>query len=226
MNKLEHYKLLSKLFLYPTDGYKENVRELRSYLLVEYPQTVVSFDRFADHIDSLDIHEIEELFGVTFHIQAICYLDLGYVLFAEDFKRGEFLVHMKNEQRKINHDCGEELPDNLAHVLFLISESQDTEFINELVVKMLVPALNRMLGEFSQQKLEAKLNKIKNKEKVLIREDLMFGNVYKNALQMLVDVLEADFGHIEYKNTEAPLELSTEFLSGCGSCTITTPNTN
>jgi hypothetical protein len=45
---------------------------------------------------------------------------LGYVLFAEDYKRGDFLVKVKNEQRKVNNDCGEELADNLPNILTLM----------------------------------------------------------------------------------------------------------
>jgi nitrate reductase assembly molybdenum cofactor insertion protein NarJ len=214
----QHYKTIASLFAYPGADYKQVTTTVRNVIAENYSQTLLNYDRFFDHIQSSTDYDIEELFGITFHIQAICFLDLGYVLFAEDFKRGEFLVQMKREQEKVNHDCKEELPDNLSHVLHLLSKSKDEEFVNELVVRMVVPALKIMLAEFSNKNLEAKLKKIKNKEKVIIREELMHGNVYKNTIQMLLDVLEADFGHIKYKNEETPMVISTEFLSGCSSC--------
>jgi nitrate reductase assembly molybdenum cofactor insertion protein NarJ len=225
MNR-EHYKTIAGLFAYPDAGYKKGTEDVREMISQNYPQTLLNYDRFYEHIQNNSDFEIEELFGLTFHIQAICFLDLGYVLFAEDFKRGDFLVHMKREQAKINHDCKEELPDNLTHVLQLIAKSEDEQFIDELVARMVIPALKIMLAEFANKKLEAKLKKLKNKEKVVIREELMYGNVYKNALQMLLDVLDADFGHIKYKNEETPMAISTEFLSGCSSCGTPVTTTN
>jgi nitrate reductase assembly molybdenum cofactor insertion protein NarJ len=53
--------------------------------------------------------EYEELYTKTFDVQPICYLDLGYVIFGEDYKRGAFLLHMQEEQQKVNNDCGTDL---------------------------------------------------------------------------------------------------------------------
>jgi len=223
MKGLEHYKTIGNLFAYPDENYLSWVKKTEDLVLKNYPQTYVNYQRFVELMEEKDNHEIEELYGITFHIQAICHLDIGYVLFGEDFKRGEFLVNMKREQEKVHHDCGDELPDNLALVLNLIAISEDEDFVNELVIKMLLPALQIMLGEFSNKKLEARMKKIKNKEKVIIREELMFGNVYKNALQMLIDVIEADFSHVHYEVENTVEVMSTDFLTGCGSCS-TAPN--
>lgn len=53
------------------------------------------------------------------------HLDLGYVMFGEDYKRGAFLLNMQIEQQKINNDCGTDLPDNICNVLDLMTLSKD-----------------------------------------------------------------------------------------------------
>src|SRR5690606_8589547 len=129
----------AQLFEYPKEGYKENAISCMNLLKTNYPSAAESLQRFVDIIENKSIEEIEEIYGITFHIQSICYLYLGYDLFGEDYTRGEFLVNMKKEQAKIGHDCGTKLADNLPNVLKLLSISKDTVFINELVVRMFIP---------------------------------------------------------------------------------------
>jgi len=198
----EQYIALSELFIYPKEGYIEKVRDCRLYLENNYPDAASSFKRFADFIESKSLFEIEEIFGITFHIQAICYLDIGYVLFGEDYSRGEFLVNMKREQAKINHDCGEELADNLPHVLQLLAISEDEDFVQELTVRAVLPAVEKMFEEFKTSRMALKLKAIKKKQKAIIMEDVTNGNIYQNALQALIKVLKKDFDGVFYEEPE------------------------
>jgi len=204
MNR-NHYIALSELFFYPKDGYKEKVEVCAQLLKKEYPDIISGFERFSDFIASKSIYEIEEIFGITFHIQAICFLDIGYVLFGEDYSRGEFLLNMKGEQAKINHDCGEELADNLPHVLQLMALSKDDELINELAVRAVIPAVEKMLEEFGPYKMKLKQKLNKRKQKVLIMENVVDGNIYQNAIQSLLKVLKKDFEGIIFEEPEAAL---------------------
>ncbi|MBZ0327731.1 MAG: hypothetical protein K8F54_09020 [Altibacter sp.] len=193
----DQYIALSEIFFYPKDGYQDKVKYCQQYLEEFYPEAAVTFQRFADYIDDKSVCEIEEVFGFTFHIQAICYLDIGYVLFGEDYSRGEFLVNMKQEQAKINHDCGEELADNLPHVLQLIAISEDEEFIQELVLKAAIPAVEKMLEEFEEGRMALKRKVTKKKQKAIIMEDITNGNIYQNALQTLLKVFKMDFDDVD-----------------------------
>ena len=195
----EQYLALSEVFLYPKEGYGEKVAYCMQYLETHYPEAATTFRRFADYIKTKSLHDIEEMFGFTFHIQAICYLDIGYVLFGEDYSRGEFLVNMKREQENINHDCGEELADNLPHVLHLIAVSKDQEFIEELAIKAVIPAVEKMLEEFEAGRLALKRKITKKKQKVVIMEDVTNGNIYQNAIQAVLKVLTIDFEGVDYK---------------------------
>jgi len=211
------YIALPEIFMYPTKGYKSKVNDCMTMLQESYPEAAESFKRFNDYIEDKTLYEIEEVFGFTFHIQAICFLDIGYVLFGEDYSRGEFLVNMKAEQAKINHDCGEELADNLPHVLQLMSISNDTPFVEELAVRALIPALEKMLIEFKAGRTELRNKVMKKKQKAIIMEDIKDGNIYQNALQALLLVLKTDFKGINYNDEEIEQSLS-NFLPECGTC--------
>ena len=223
-----HYKHIANVFTYPKKGYAQKVSACHQYLQKHYPSAANTFSRFADYIKDKNDNQIEEVFGFTFHIQAICYLDIGYVLFGEDYSRGEFLVNMKNEQAKINHDCGEELADNLPHVLHLISVSQDKTFVRELVHFALIPAVQKMLEEFESGRMTLRNKVIKKKQKAIIMENVVDGNIYQNAIQALLKLLKIDFEDNNYENvaphySATPLGLANS--CGGGGCSFTTTKT-
>lgn len=210
------YLALSEIFFYPKKGYRNKVKYCKEYIEESYPEIATTFKRFADYIEEKSLFEIEEVFGFTFHIQAICYLDIGYVLFGEDYSRGEFLVNMKREQAKINHDCREELADNLPHVLQLIAISEDEEFIQELVSKAVIPAVEKMLEEFEAGRMALKRKVTKKKQKVIIMEDIAFGNIYQNAIQTVLKVLKMDFERTDSQDAHGYNPTLIGLANACG----------
>lgn len=200
MKNLEHYKLFAEVFKYPTAQTPAKIAEIKALLDDRYPEAGEEFVRFSDFIANSSNNEIEEIFGKTFHIQAICFLDLGYVIFGEDYKRGEFLVKMKKEQKDNNNDCGIELADNLPNVLNLLAIHKDEKFINELMVMIMIPALEKMLSEFDDRKTQIREKVMNKKTKVIIMEGIKNGNIYKNALSGLLMVFKKDFENIKYEN--------------------------
>lgn len=216
------YNILANLFRYPQEGYIDQVNECAEMLKNYYPQAYEEFAPFAEIINQKTLVEIEELFGKTFHIQAICYLDLGYVLYAEDYKRGDFLVQMKNEQRKVGNDCGVELADNLPNALTLLPLLEDEGFMEELAVRMYVPALENMLKEFETSRMSLKTKVRKKKQKVILQEDMEHKNLFQYAIQATLGVLQSDFRISEYKETEVKPDVLSSFLPSCeGSCAPT-----
>ena len=187
------YQALAELFKYPDSDFNNKVLECQNVLNTHYPEQAKILQVFTDYVLPLDQDKKEELFTKTFDVQPICYLDLGYVIFGEDYKRGSFLLHMQQEQSRINHDCSPELPDHLSHVLYLMTVHPDKEFVNELVAKILVPGVKKMIQEFDIAKIELKMKVIKRLHNALIAEELNNGNVYNNAFIALLNVLEADF---------------------------------
>ncbi|MFP5470365.1 MAG: hypothetical protein ACLGGV_02125 [Bacteroidia bacterium] len=218
MITLNHYNAIANLFRYPKEDYVQNVNECARILKENYPKAYNELLPFIGFINSHPLFEIEEVFGKTFHIQAICYLDLGYVLFGEDYKRGEFLVQMKNEQRKVNNDCGHELADNLPNVLSLLPLIKDKVFLNELSVRVIMVAIEKMLQEFDASRMALKDKVRKKKQKVILLEDMANKNIYQYALQATLKVFQQDFKGLSYNDPKISPSIGGDILKNCGSC--------
>lgn len=227
ISDFKHYSQLAKIFRYPSGPeYTEGVNECYAMIRTNYPDLAPLFQPFANYINTHQAYEIEETFNLTFHIQAICFLDLGYVLFGEDYKRGEFLVHMKKEHEKINLDCGCELADNLPNVLDLVSLSSDFTFINELGVRILIPAMEKMSKEFDMARIALRQKIYKKKERVVLDKDEHIGNIYGAPIAVLSNILQKDFAGITYTNNDFVPEYGRNLLTNCGTCSVShTPPT-
>ena len=121
-------------------------------------------------------------------------MDIGYVLFGDDYKRAELLSHLTREHKQVGNDCGVELADHLPNVLRLIPRLIDSELVAELVSEILVPALMLMIREFDPSLLEKKNENYQKHYKTLIESapgsDL---TIYCRALKTLLCLLKEDF---------------------------------
>lgn len=222
--KYIHYSQLASIFSYPTDELPLHTRQCQEWLLKDYPNMSEAFSLFSNWVSSTSLNEMEEVYTKTFHIQAICYLDLGFVLFGEDYKRGEFLVNMKREQELAGNDCGDELPDNLSNVLTLFPKLKDKEIRDELAVRILIPALKKMLFEFNVSRMEMRNKAMKKKHNAILLENQANGNIYQYALSTLLGIISKDFENIKYELPEKQNVMNNDFLNtSCQSCT---PNYN
>ena len=210
------YNHFSRVFAYPDEDSQAHTAALYEMLQKSYPEGAKVFARFADYIADADMDRLEEIYTKTFHIQAICYLDLGYTIFGEDYKRGEFLVNMMQECEKNNLDPGEELPDNLSVMLRLLPVMKDEGIRDELAVRILVPGMDSMIGEFSSARKELKAKVLKKKHDAVLDEDQENGNVYKNALETLKAVLLEDFKDTKLADLEKEHNKEDDaFLQSC-----------
>jgi len=212
------YNALAEIFRYPGTDYHQRIADCAQMLEENYPGASIEFAKFKEIIDSKNEVDVEELFSMTFHIQAICYLDLGYVLYAEDYKRGEFLVQMKKEQEKVGNDTGVELADNLPNALTLLPLLED-DFREELAVRMYIPALESMVKEFDASRIALKTKVRKKKQKVLLHENMTNKNAYQYAILATLDVLRSDFNIEVYVEKLEKADPLSSFLPSCeGSC--------
>ncbi|NUM50145.1 MAG: hypothetical protein HUU48_03430 [Flavobacteriales bacterium] len=228
MNNIQPYSLFAPIFAYPTEAYKTEVDNLQAFLNEHYPLAAKCFQPFSNYVASTPSEQIEEVYTKTFHIQAVCYLDLGYVIFGEDYKRGEFLVNMKHEQDLAENDCGNDLADNLVNVLTLLPKLKDQEFKEELIVRILIPALEKMLAEFKSSKMDLREKVLKKVQKVVIQQGLPFGNIFQSALSALLEVCKTAYSSTTLKAyTQVPEGYYGNFLSGCGiSCSTSSSDTS
>jgi nitrate reductase assembly molybdenum cofactor insertion protein NarJ len=167
---MQIYPLASRLFTYPSGDYQDVISQFGA-ALNPYGEGVLDGFRLIDrHFTGLPVSELQEYYIRTFDVNADCYLDIGYVLFGEESKRGQFLLNMKSEQLKANNPCGTEFADHLPNVLTLLPKMEDPLIREELVVALLVPALKHMAGNFRTGE-----------------------NTYLQLLNILIHVLETDY---------------------------------
>lgn len=198
----KHYTTLASLFKYPEKDYILHLKENQDYLNEFYPEAGKDLQPFSEYINNQSLSERQELFTKTFDVQPICYLDLGYVMFGEDYKRGAFLLSMQAEQIKINNNCGTDLPDNICNVLTLMSKSKDEAFVEDLVWRIFIPCAKKMIAEFESARISLKMKVLRKMHRAIIQEELNHGNVYKNCFTALLDVLIKDFGEKEMLTKE------------------------
>ena len=194
MTDFKHYTIIANLFRYPTEKLMDDALETISVLSDKNPEQAEVVKSFIEDFSSLTLHQKQEYYIKTFDIQAVCFLDVGYVLYGEDYKRGDFLVQMKEEQRNANNDCGVELSDHLPNVLTLLSKTRE-KFAEELIATICIPALDEMINKFNMQ------------------------NAYLELLKMLQNVMKQDTQDTNYKPFIIKREDDTGFLSnykGCG----------
>ena len=193
--KLSHYAILSKIFNYPDDSYKTFVKEAMCTLTKEYPEASKELEKFLELLPATT-SEIQELYTRSFEVQAVTSLEIGYVLYGDDYTRGEVLVHLNQEHKNANNDLGEELSDHLANVLRLIPKMQDNNLMNDLVRLMLAPAIEIMMNEYNVESMKQKDKLYKKQYKTLIVPSFPLG-LFLHLFKALYIVLDSDFSLIK-----------------------------
>ncbi|QQR81319.1 MAG: hypothetical protein IPJ69_04065 [Deltaproteobacteria bacterium] len=142
---------ISKALSYPKSDFKQVAESVHQSLSIEFPELAPKVLPYLILTQEVSLHRLEEMYTNTFDVQAPCYLEVGYVLFGEDYKRGHFLVKMQELQALIGHDCGSELPDHLPNVIQLILHYPHKDQLPDFLGKLVLPALSKMLRTLPQE---------------------------------------------------------------------------
>ena len=209
MASLAHYELIAELFDYPQRDYPARLRAVREALASRYPLADDKLASFAkalpgehESLSGKELDEMQEIFTRSFDVQSITTLSVGYIMFGDDYKRGELMVNLNREHRDAGVDCGSELSDHLPNVLRLIASWRDQEMVAELVEEILHPALVRMIEEFDSQRMGQR-NKLYEKHfKTLIDSSTLRGAMFRDALEAVVEMLAEDFRLAERERPE------------------------
>lgn len=188
---LSLYSLLACVFEYPRADLGEKLDLLQDVLSKTYPHTLEDLRRFERCLPLNDPRKLEELFTRTFDVQALTTLDIGYVLFGDDYKRGDLLANLNREHLLADNPCGTELADHLPNLLRLLAKSNDGDFKSDLVHYVLIPALSKMIDEFSPDRISRKRELYQKHYKTLI-ESSEKAIAYLYALKVLEAVLKSD----------------------------------
>ena len=215
MKQRSHYRVLAALLEYPQAGYPERVREIRDSLEGLYPEACAELDHFLELLPAHDLTTMQELYTRSFDVQAMTTLDVGYVLFGDDYKRGVLLANLNSEYREVDVDTGTELADHIPNLLRLMEVLENEEVLHDLAYAILAPALLEMMREFSPDRMETRNASYKKHYKTLIETPAVQANaftLYAHALRALYEVLKKDFALIE----KIPLERTSDFLASIG----------
>ncbi len=219
MHPHAHYEHLAKLFDYPQLDYPHWVQAVYDMLSGRYVLAAAEIDSFAKTLptdggpfsqEALD--EVQEIFTRSFDVQSITTLGVGYVMFGDDYKRGEMLVNLNREHREAGIDCGSELPDHLPNVLRLIARWGDRELATEFVEEVLHPCLERMIAEFSQRRIQARNGLYQKHYKTLIVSSPERATIFREPLAAVLAVLKEDFTLSAW----TPPEQDNDFLGRIG----------
>lgn len=196
---IAHYDLLASLFSYPDEKLRIDFEAAHRLLESKYISASNFFNEFYLFSKSMSLIKWQEIYTRTFDVQAITTLDLGYVLFGDDYKRGELLVNLSKEHRNYNNDCGSELGDHLPNVLRLLTKLTDDDLKTELIYLIIKPALHKISAEFDNDKIDKKNSVYKKHQETLIEPANNFGLIYQQLLMALIDVLQTDFPDSKFK---------------------------
>jgi nitrate reductase assembly molybdenum cofactor insertion protein NarJ len=200
MANLRHYDRFADLFDYPGRDYPVRVQRAQEVVTSKYPAAVSSLDNFAKALPSEggpftqeELDEVQEIFTRSFDVQAVTTLGVGYVMFGDDYKRGELLVNLNRELRDVGIETGTELPDHLPTILRLLAVWQDSDLVTEFVEEILHPALEMMIQEFGPERRELRDKMYRKHNKTLIDSSETRGVMFREPLVGLLEVLKEDF---------------------------------
>ena len=199
MTQRTHYSSLATLFKCPESEYPKQVRIVRSQITDSYPEATETLDHFIKLLPEHDLRMMQELYIRSFDVQAITTLDIGYVLFGDDYKRGQLLSNLNREHIEHNVDCGHELADHLPNVLSLIEKLEDGELLLDLIDKIVAPALHQMISEFDDDRIIKKQEAYEKHYKTLIETPSSSSatTLFQYPLQAVYQVMKKDFSIAE-----------------------------
>ncbi len=200
------------MFEYPDEDFPGNVRDILDHLSGGYADAATELGRFMDLLPCHDLQAMQELYTRSFDVQAATTLDIGYVLFGDDYKRGILLANLNREHRNASIDTGTELADYVPNLLRLMAVIEDEDVLRDLAYAILGPALLEMIGEFSTERIEKRDISYEKHYKTLIETPAVASEavtLYQYALKALYAVLKQDFSLIE----TMPLKRSSDFLA-------------
>ena len=135
----ETYNKLADLLEYPASNWDSKIAACADN---------DALTKFRSAIAALSLSDLQELYTRTFDLNPVCALEVGYHLFGENYKRGEFLANLRETEAPF--DLGQEyqLPDYLPVLLRLLTKLDDEELRSSLISQCMVPAIEKMLSSF------------------------------------------------------------------------------
>jgi nitrate reductase delta subunit len=174
------FELLANLFRYPDRDYVSDVERCIEALYSADPQAAGMLRETLGQTRKISVGDLQALYTSTFDLDPVCSLEVGWHLFGENYERGEFLVKMRSELRRLGLPESTELPDHLTHALAAFSRMESDE-AECFAAACLFPALDKM-----RTGMESK------------------PNPFSGVLRAVVHVLERRYARLEMQPVPTP----------------------
>ncbi|MFZ1699504.1 MAG: hypothetical protein WBO10_02880 [Pyrinomonadaceae bacterium] len=142
---------LADVLEYPTEDWFPTLERCKALSLLTDRAGSEHFSKFCTEINKLPLVELQELYTRNFDLNPVCALEVGYHLFGEDYKRGEFLARLRESENPYDLGQAKQLPDFLPVVLRLMGQMEDAEERAGMIGYCLIPALNKMGESFAKK---------------------------------------------------------------------------
>ncbi len=133
------FRTLALALSYPRAGLLEDLKA-QSSAWPKHPAKQ-AFARFLEAIEGLGLSAWEELYTETLDMNPKLVPYVGYVVWGESYRRGDFMASLKAEMDRLGIDTGGELPDHLAPILRYLDLA---EHPLPSLIEVLEPAVLRM----------------------------------------------------------------------------------
>lgn len=144
------YSLFADILEYPGGGLHALVTESVTLLKASDSDSAEHMEAFGTFIGEASPSVIEEVYTRTFDLQPVCYPYAGYHLFGESYKRGAFMVKLKERYRACGFLVEGELPDHIPVILRFLSTLHDAGEEALLISECLIPVLTKMSRAFTE----------------------------------------------------------------------------
>ena len=143
MTGANEFDLLAALVGYPGEQYLSKAVLCLEALAESDPKAAAPLGEFLAQTRNFSLEEFQELYAATFDLDPACSLEVGWHLFGENYERGEFLVKMRGELRRLGVAESTELPDHLTHALAALGH-MEPQAAADFAGACLFPALDKM----------------------------------------------------------------------------------
>jgi nitrate reductase delta subunit len=148
----EHKEALAAfagVFDYPSPETSKRAFECASLLKDRRASSLMRSFNF--YITGHPLERVAETYTRTFDLQPSCSPHIGYHIFGDGYRRGEFLVGLRRRCSELGIDPGHELPDHISVVLRLLARVGGNEE-EDMVSLCLSPAIDKMLDSLVDEK--------------------------------------------------------------------------
>ena len=141
---IDTYKKLADLLEYPDTDLASMMEAYKS------ADSFEAFTKFRAGVEQLSLFDLQELYTRTFDLNPVCALEIGYHLFGENYKRGEFLAGLRQTETPFELGQERQLPDYLPVLLRLLTKLEDDELHASLIGECLIPGIGKMIASFKE----------------------------------------------------------------------------